>query len=164
RLQNWRSQGINRNYLISSTGLFLACAIGTAAAQPVGPAPGYRIYPEHTFNSPDGTTTNEQYAKIGADGSYTWQFWSRHHAKLTPLRPSNPTTRRASGSPMIRSGLCERKKRGPDMPACIYTALSPRVSLQRPPGRSVSWHGPTSRASPTPERSRSRIFISRRVS
>jgi hypothetical protein len=81
---------MNRNYLVSSICLFLACAIGTMAAPAVGPTAGYKIYPEHTSTSPDGTTTIEQYAKIGADGNYTWQFWARHQDKLTLLKPEQP--------------------------------------------------------------------------
>jgi hypothetical protein len=50
---------MNRNYLAPSIGLFLACATGTMAAQ--GSTADYKI-------DPDGTTTVEQYAKIGADG------------------------------------------------------------------------------------------------
>jgi hypothetical protein len=61
-------------YLIASTGLFLAVALGTVSAQPAGPAADFKIDPEHTATSPDGTTTIEQYAKIASDGDYTWQF------------------------------------------------------------------------------------------
>jgi hypothetical protein len=62
------------DYLIASTGLFLAVALGTVSAQPAGPAADSKIDPEHTATSPDGTTTIEQYAKIASDGDYTWQF------------------------------------------------------------------------------------------
>jgi hypothetical protein len=57
------------------------------AAQAVGPTADYKIKPEHNSTSPDGTTTVEQYAKIDADGDYTWQFWARHQDKLTLLKP-----------------------------------------------------------------------------
>jgi hypothetical protein len=78
---------MNRNYLASSIGVFFACAIGTMAAQAGGPTADYKIDPDYTSTSPDSTTTIEQYARIGADGSYTWQFWARHQDKLTLLKP-----------------------------------------------------------------------------
>jgi len=81
---------MNRNYWASSVGLFVACAVGAAAARTVGPPADYKIDPDHTATSPDGTTTIEQYAKIGADGSYTWQFWARYKDKLAMLKPEQP--------------------------------------------------------------------------
>jgi hypothetical protein len=89
-LKNRSSARMNRNYLASSIGLFLACAIGTTAAQAVGPTADYKIKPEYTSTSPDSTTTGEQYAKIDAEGDYTWQFWARHQDKLTLLEPEQP--------------------------------------------------------------------------
>jgi len=77
-------------FLTSSIGLLLACAIGTAMAQPVGPTADYKIKTEYTSTSPDGTTTIEQYAKTDADGNYTWQFWARRQDKLTLLKPEQP--------------------------------------------------------------------------
>ena len=59
-------------------------------ARTVGPTADYKINPEHTSTSPNGKTTIEQYAKIGADGDYTWQFWARHQDKLTMLEPEQP--------------------------------------------------------------------------
>jgi hypothetical protein len=52
----------------SLIGLLVVCAIGvwgigTAAAQPAGPAAGYKIDPEFTKTSPDGAIMIEQYAK-----------------------------------------------------------------------------------------------------
>ena len=79
---------MNRNYLASSIGLLLACAIGAVAAQADGPAADYKIDPQHTSTSPDGATTIEQYARISADGDYTWQFWARRQDKLTLLKPA----------------------------------------------------------------------------
>lgn len=76
--------------LIVSTGLFLAVAVGTVSAQPAGPAADFKIDPEHTATSPDGTTTVEQYAKIASDGDYTWQFWARRPDTLTLLKPEQP--------------------------------------------------------------------------
>jgi hypothetical protein len=81
---------MNRNYLASSIGLLLACAIGAVAAQADGPAADYKIDPQHTSTSPDGATTIEQYARISADGDYTWQFWARRQDKLTLLKPEQP--------------------------------------------------------------------------
>jgi hypothetical protein len=60
------------------------------AAQTVGPTADYKIQPEHASTSPDGTTTIEQYAKMDADGNYTWQFWARHQDKLSLLKPEQP--------------------------------------------------------------------------
>jgi len=57
------------------------------AAQAAGPTADYTIKPEHTSTSPDGTTTIEQYARIDADGDYTWQFWARHGDAFTLLEP-----------------------------------------------------------------------------
>jgi hypothetical protein len=81
---------MNRNYLASAIGLLFACAVGAVAAQAAGPAADYNIDPEHTSTSPDGATTVEQYARISADGDYTWQFWARHQDKLTLLKPEQP--------------------------------------------------------------------------
>jgi hypothetical protein len=78
------------NYFASSIGLLLACAVGAMAGQPTGPAAGYKIDPEYTSTSPDGATTVEQYARISADGDYTWQFWARHRDKVTLLKPEQP--------------------------------------------------------------------------
>jgi hypothetical protein len=102
-LKNRPSARMNRNYLASSIGLFLACAIGAMAAQAVGPTADYKIDPEYNSTSPDGTTTVEQYAKIDADGSYTWQFWARHQDKLTLLKPEQADY--AADSPTIPNGL-----------------------------------------------------------
>ena len=67
---------MNQNYSAASISLFFAWAIGTMAAQAAGPSADYKIHPEYTVTSPDSTTTIEQYAKISADGDYTWQFWT----------------------------------------------------------------------------------------
>ena len=81
---------MNQNYLASAIGLLLACAVGAVAAQAAGPAADYQIHPEYTSTSPDGATTVEQYARISADGDYTWQFWARRQDKLTLLKPEQP--------------------------------------------------------------------------
>lgn len=81
---------MNQNYLASAIGLLLACAVGAVAAQAAGPAADYKINPEYTSTSPDGATTVEQYARISADGDYTWQFWARRQDKLTLLKPEQP--------------------------------------------------------------------------
>ena len=75
------------NRLAILVGLFLACAVGTVAAQTIGPTAGYEIQPEETSTSPDGATTIEQYAKDDPDGGYLWQFWARRGDKLTLLNP-----------------------------------------------------------------------------
>jgi len=78
---------MNPNYWTPSVGLCLACAFGTMAAQAAGPPADYKIDPQQTFTSPDGTTNVEQYAKQQADGWETWQLWARHQDKLTLLKP-----------------------------------------------------------------------------
>ena len=73
-----------------SLSLLLAGAIAwpsEARAQAAGPPADYKIVPKHTSTSPDGKTTIEQYAKINADGDYTWQFWARRQDTLTMLEP-----------------------------------------------------------------------------
>src|SRR5215467_2030219 len=65
-------------------GLFLACAIGAAAAAPAGPAADYKMDPELTEKSPDGAITIEQYIKI-QDNDAMWQFWVRRQDTLTLL-------------------------------------------------------------------------------
>ena len=64
--------------------------VGAVAAQAAEPAADYKINPEYTSTSPDGATTVEQYARISADGDYTWQFWARRQDKLTLLKPEQP--------------------------------------------------------------------------
>jgi hypothetical protein len=73
--------------------LLLAAVIAFAAAaraQSAGPSADYKIHPEYSSTSPDGKTTVEQYAKINADGDYTWQFWARRDGKLNMLEPEQP--------------------------------------------------------------------------
>jgi hypothetical protein len=55
-----------------------------------GPPADYKIQPEYTSTSPDGTTTIEQFAKINADGDYTWQFWARRQDTRSLLGPVQP--------------------------------------------------------------------------
>jgi len=163
-LKNRPSARMNRNYLASSTGLFPACAIGSTAAQAVGPTADYKIKPEYTSTSPDGTTTVEQYAKIDAKGDYTWQFWTRHLDKLTLLEPEQADYPAGFRLPTILNGSCECKKPALDTPACIYTTWVRRDLWAQPGSRSATWHGPTSRAFPIPERSGGRLSISNPIS
>ena len=81
---------MNRTLLAASAGLLLACAIGSAMGQPVGPAADYKIDAEYTATSPDGTTTIEQYKKADSDDDLTWQFWARHQNEMTMLQPEQP--------------------------------------------------------------------------
>jgi hypothetical protein len=74
----------------SSISLFLACAIGVATAQTVGPAADYKISSEYTATSPNGATKVEQYAKTSSDGDYTWQFWAHYQDKVILLEPEQP--------------------------------------------------------------------------
>jgi len=153
---------MNRNYWESSVGLFLACAVGAAAAQTMGPPADYKISPDYTSTSPDGTTTIEQYAKIGADGSYTWQFWARRKDKLTMLKPEQPDY--AAGFRFTNDSrwLVRMQKTGSGEGSC--TSSVRKDSMPRRESRSVTWHGLISTAVPISERSGSRIFTSRRIS
>jgi hypothetical protein len=78
---------MNRNYLASVTGLFLASALTAAAAQPPAPPEGYKLDPEFTETSPDRAATIEQYAKDDPQAGYSWQFWVRRDDKLSLLNP-----------------------------------------------------------------------------
>jgi hypothetical protein len=84
---------MRRTYLPAAIGVFLACAVATAAAQAAGPPADYKLEAEHTSTSPDGATTIEQYAKVDADGDYTWQFWARTWRLRS--RPTCSAVRRA---------------------------------------------------------------------
>jgi hypothetical protein len=81
---------MRRTYLPAAIVVFLACALATAAAQAAGPPADYKLEAERTLTSPDGATTIEQYAKVDADGDYTWQFWARHGDTFTLLEPEQP--------------------------------------------------------------------------
>jgi len=63
---------MRRTYLPAAIGVFVACAVATVAAQAAGPPADYKLDAEYTATSPDGATTIEQYAKVDADGDYTW--------------------------------------------------------------------------------------------
>jgi hypothetical protein len=78
---------MNRKYSALLLGLFLAGAIGAAAAQPFGPPAGAKLDPEYTATSPDGATVIEQYAQPDPRGGSMWQFWARRDDKLTLLDP-----------------------------------------------------------------------------
>jgi hypothetical protein len=137
---------MSRNYLTSSICLFLACAIGmtavqTVAAQTVGPSADYKIYPEHTSTSPDGTTTVEQYAKTGADGSYTWQFWARHKDKLTLLKPEQPDYAAGFRFTNDSQWLVRMQKTGAGYASLYLYHLSPQgfVAATRKPLSALAW-------------------------
>ena len=65
-------------------GLFLACAIGSAAAAPAGPAADFKIEQDYTEKSNDGAISIEQYVKVTDDGAM-WQFWIRRQDTMTLL-------------------------------------------------------------------------------
>jgi hypothetical protein len=79
---------MRRTYLPAAIGVLFACALGTAQA--ASPSADYKLEAEHTLTSPDGATTIEQYAKVDAEGDYTWQFWARHGDAFTLLEPEQP--------------------------------------------------------------------------
>lgn len=131
---------MNRNYLACSIGLFLACAIGTMA-QGAGPTADYKIDPEYTSTSPDGTTTVEQYAKIGADGSYTWQFWARHQDRLTLLRPEQPDYPAGFRFTNDSQWLVRMQKTGAGYASLYLYRLGPQgfVAATRKPLSDLAW-------------------------
>jgi len=111
------------------------------AAQAVGPTADYKIDPEHTSTSPDGTTTVEQYAKIDADGGYTWQFWARHQDKLTLLKPEQADY--AAGFRFINDSqwLVRMQKTGAGYASLYLYHLGPQgfVAATRKPLSDLAW-------------------------
>jgi len=132
---------MNRNYSASSIGLFLACAIGTTAAQAAGPTAGYKIDPEYTRASPDGTTAVEQYAKIDADGGYLWQFWARHQDKLTLLEPEQADYAAGFRFTNDSQWLVRMQKTGAGYASLYLYHLGPRgfVAATRRPLSDLAW-------------------------
>jgi hypothetical protein len=74
-----------RTCLAPLIGLFLAAAVGTAAAQTPAPSEGYKLDPQLTETSPDRAITIEQYASYDKEHGYLWQFWVRRGNKSALL-------------------------------------------------------------------------------
>lgn len=75
-------------FFAAAIALFPLCPL--AAAAPAGPGPEYKIDPEMTQTSPEGTYTIEQYHKSDADDVWIWQAWVRAKDakdKATRLKP-----------------------------------------------------------------------------
>ena len=132
---------MNLTYSASSIGLFFACAIGTMAAQAAGPTADYKINPEHTSTSPDGTTTIEQYARIDADGDYTWQFWARRQDKLTLLKPEQPDYAAGFRFTNDSQWLVRMQKTGAGYASLYLYHLGPQgfVAATRKPLSDLAW-------------------------
>ena len=132
---------MNLTYSASPIGLFFACAIGTMAAQAAGPTADYTIKPEHTATSPDGTTTIEQYARIDADGDYTWQFWARRQDKLTLLEPEQPDYAAGFRFTNDSQWLVRMQKTGAGYASLYLYHLSPQgfVAATRKPLSDLAW-------------------------
>jgi len=132
---------MNRTYLASAIGLCLGCAMGTIAARTVGPPADYKINPEYTATSPDGTTRIEQYAKISADGSYTWQFWARHQDDLTLLKPEQPDYAAGFRFTNDSQWLVRMQKTGSGEASLYLYHLGPQgfVAATRKPLSDLAW-------------------------
>jgi hypothetical protein len=76
---------MTRNCLTPLIGLFLAAAVGAAAAQAPAPPDGYKLDSEFTETSPDRAITIEQYASNDKEHGYLWQFWVRRADKSALL-------------------------------------------------------------------------------
>ena len=82
--------------------------------------------PEYTSTSPDGATTVEQYARISADGDYTWQFWARHQDKLTLLEPEQPDYAAGFGFTSDSQWLVRMQKTGAGYASLYLYHLGPQ--------------------------------------
>lgn len=76
---------MTRNYLAPLIGLFLAAAVGAAAAQTPAPPAGYELDPEFTETSRDRAITIEQYVHTDKERGYLWHFWVRRGDKAALL-------------------------------------------------------------------------------
>jgi hypothetical protein len=132
---------MSRIFLTSVIGLYLGCAIGTVAAETVGPPADYKLNPEYTTTSPDGTTTVEQYAKTAADGSYIWQFWARHQDKQTLLKPEQSDYAAGFRFTNDSQWLVRMQKTGSGEASLYLYHLGPRgfVAATRKPLGDLAW-------------------------
>jgi hypothetical protein len=91
--------------------------------------------------SPDGTTTIEQYARIDADGDYTWQFWARRQDKLTLLKPEQPDYAAGFRFTNDSQWLVRMQKTGAGYASLYLYHLGPQgfVAATRKPLSDLAW-------------------------
>jgi hypothetical protein len=132
---------MTRACFISAIGLFLGCAVATASAQSAGPPADYTIHPDYTATSPDKKTTIEQYAKILADGDYTWQFWARRQDALTLLKPEQPDYRAGFRFTNDSQWLVRMQKTGSGAASLYLYRLGPQgfVAATAKPLDQLAW-------------------------
>ena len=132
---------MRRTYFPAAMGVLLACAVGAAAAQAAGPPADYKLGAEHTSTSPDGATTIEQYAKVNADGDYTWQFWARHGDAFTLLEPEQPDYAAGFRFTNDSQWLVRMQKTGAGYSSLYLYRLRPQgfVAATRKPLSDLAW-------------------------
>ena len=132
---------MRRTLLPAVVGVLLPCIVATAAAQAAGPPADYKLDAEYTSTSPDGATTIEQYAKVDADGDYTWQFWARHGEAFTLLEPEQPDY--AAGFRFTNDSrwLVRMQKTGAGYASLYLYHLGPQgfVAATRKPLSDLAW-------------------------
>ena len=132
---------MRRTYLPAAIGVFVACAVATVAAQAAGPPADYKLDAEYTATSPDGATTIEQYAKVDADGDYTWQFWARHGLAFTLLEPEQPDYAAGFRFTNDSQWLVRMQKTGAGYSSLYLYHLRPQgfVAATRKPLSDLAW-------------------------
>jgi hypothetical protein len=132
---------MRRTYLPAAIGVLLACAVGATAAHAAGPPADYKLEAEHTSTSPDGATTIEQYAKVNADGDYTWQFWARHGDAFTLLEPEQPDYAAGFRFTNDSQWLVRMQKTGAGYSSLYLYRLRPQgfVAATRKPLSDLAW-------------------------
>lgn|SRR5436190_668973 len=132
---------MRRTYLPAAIGVFVACAVATVAAQAAGPPADYKLDAEYTATSPDGATTIEQYAKVDADGDYTWQFWARHGLAFTLLEPEQPDYAAGFRFTNDSQWLVRMQKTGAGYSSLYLYRLRPQgfVAATRKPLSDLAW-------------------------
>jgi hypothetical protein len=122
--------------------LFLACAIGSAsAATAAGPSAEFKINEEHTFRSPDGATTVEQYFKTDKDDNYIWQFWARRSDSMTLLGPEQEDYSAGFRFTADSHWLVRMQKTGSGEASLYLYKLGPQgfVAATRKPLSDLAW-------------------------
>lgn len=122
-------------------GLIVVGLVAAAKAQSAGPPADYKIHPDYSVTSPDGTTTIEQYAKTDAEGDSTWQFWARRKDTLNLLVPEQPDY--AAGFRFTRNSqwLVRMQKIGAGEASLYLYRLAPQgfISATAKPLDELAW-------------------------
>jgi hypothetical protein len=124
------------------TGLFLIGALCAAsAAGPAGPSAEFKIKEEHTFKSPDGTTTVEQYFKTDKDDNYIWQFWARRSDSMALLGPEQEDYAAGFRFTADSHWLVRMQKTGSGEASLYLYKLGPQgfVAATRKPLSDLAW-------------------------